>query len=120
MASADRIIPAPVDAFVTKEIQQLSVTIFKKFHCNGVARLDFLRNADTGEIFFNEINTIPGSFSFYLWEHSGLNFERLLVRLLDLAIERHRLKNGRVRMYETNLLSEKAVKGLKQLKGLKK
>ena len=120
MASADRIIPAPIDAAVTKEIQQLSVNIFKKFHCSGLARLDFLMNSKTGEIFFNEINTIPGSFSFYLWDHSGLNFERLLVRLLDIAIERHRQKNGRVRMYETNLLSIKATKGLKQLKGLKK
>ncbi len=120
MASADRIIPAPIDPQITKEIQSLSVSIFKKFHCSGVARLDFLMNSSTGEVFFNEINTIPGSFSFYLWEHSGLNFERLLIRLLDLAIERHRQKNGRVRMYETNLLSEKATRGLKQLKGLKK
>jgi D-alanine-D-alanine ligase len=120
MASADRIIPAPVSQIVTREIQQLSITIFKKFHCSGVARLDFLMNSDTGEVFFNEINTIPGSFSFYLWEHSGLNFERLLIRLLDIAIDRHKHKNGRVRMYETNLLSVKAIKGLKHLKGLKK
>lgn len=119
MASADRIIPAPVDPQKTKEIQSLAITIFKKLHCNGLARLDFLMHADTGKVYFNEINTIPGSFSFYLWQHNGLSFERLLVKLIDLAIDRHRQKNGRVRVYETNLLNEKAAKGLKSMKGPK-
>jgi D-alanine-D-alanine ligase len=117
MASADRIIPAPIEAQKSKEIQQLAITIFKKLHCNGLARLDFLMKADTGDVYFNEINTIPGSFSFYLWQHNGLSFERLLIKMIDLAMDRHKLKNGRVRVYETNLLNEKATRGLKSLKG---
>jgi D-alanine-D-alanine ligase len=77
-------------------------------------------NDSTGDVYFNEINTQPGSFSFYLWQHSGISFTQLVQRLVDVALEQHRIRNGRVRSYETNLLSQKAVKGLKGLKGLKK
>lgn len=119
MASADRIIPAPLDDKTTKKIQQLSSAIFQKLGCSGLARLDFLVNSQTKEIFFNEINTIPGSFSFYLWDKSDISFADVLTRLIHIAEDRHRQKNGRVRTYETNLLSEKAVKGLKGLKGVK-
>ncbi len=119
MASADRQIPALIEKNLYIEIQRLAVEIFKVLNCSGLARLDFLVNADSGEVYFNEINTIPGSFSFYLWQHDGLSFDKLLIRLFDIAVERHREKNGRVRSYETNLLSEKAVTGLKGLKGPK-
>ena len=50
-------------------------------------------------------------------EESDLGFNELLMELIEIAIERHRRKNGRVQSYETNLLSQKAVKGLKGLKG---
>jgi D-alanine-D-alanine ligase len=119
MASADRIIPAPISSEQTREIQQLAVAIFRSLECSGLARLDFLMNADTGQVYFNEINTIPGSFSFYLWDHSDVSFGALLQRLIDIAIGRHQQKNGRVRSYETNLLSQKAARGLKGLKGVK-
>lgn len=119
MASADRLIPAPISEQQTEHIQTLAIAIFRSLECSGLARLDFLMNADTGDVYFNEINTIPGSFSFYLWDHSGLHFDKLLRRLLDIAMVRHRQKNGRVRSYETNLLSQKAARGLKGLKGVK-
>lgn len=117
MASADRIIPADISDELAENIQKLSKKIFKTFRASGVARLDFLVNADTREIYFNEINTIPGSFSFYLWEESGMNMKELMLELIDIAIKKHRIKIGRIRSYETNLLSEKAVKGIKGLKG---
>ncbi|NGP75372.1 D-alanine--D-alanine ligase [Balneolaceae bacterium YR4-1] len=117
MASADRIIPADISDELTAKIQNLSLKIFKTFRASGVARLDFLVNADTHEVYFNEINTIPGSFSFYLWEESGMNMTDLMLELVEIAIKKHRLKIGRIRSYETNLLSEKAVKGIKGLKG---
>jgi D-alanine-D-alanine ligase len=119
MASAERIIPAPLDDQTTKQIQSAACDIFRTLQCSGVARLDFLMNSETGAFFFNEINTIPGSFSFYLWQHSGIHFPELLDRMIALAIERHVQKNGRVRSYETNLLSQKAARGLKGLKGSK-
>ncbi len=119
MASASRKIPAPISSEKTETIQNLSRQIFKLLGCSGVARLDFLIHSDTGEIFFNEINTIPGSFSFYLWEASGLHFDRLLNELIAASLKHHRKKNSRVRSHEVNLLSQKAVKGLKGLKGNK-
>ena len=74
-------------------------------------------NADTGDVYFNEINTIPGSFSFYLWEEEGMNMRELMLELVDVAIKQHQKKTGRIRSYDTNLLSEKAVCGIKGLKG---
>ncbi len=116
MASADRVIPADISDELTRQIQQLSLRIFALCEASGVARLDFLVNAETKKVYFNEINTIPGSFSYYLWEESDVSFRELLLEMIEIARQRHRRKNGRLRSYETNLLSEKAVKGLKGLK----
>lgn len=117
MASASRIIPAPIPDELTTAIQQASLRLFREMGASGVARFDFLVNDATGKFYFNEINTIPGSFSFYLWDKSGVTFPQLMKKLLDIGIARHREKNGRVRSYDTNLLSTKAVKGIKGLKG---
>lgn len=113
MASADRIIPADIDDELSESIREVSMKIFRLFNCSGVARLDFLINSNTSQFYFNEINTIPGSFSFYLWKETGVSFSDLLRELLNIAIEQHRDKNGRILSYETNLLSQKAVTGLK-------
>jgi D-alanine-D-alanine ligase len=121
MASASRIIPAPISDDLTSKIQSMAVRVFQTLGVIGLARLDFLINPETEEIYFNEINTIPGSFSFYLWQHSGLGFDKLILKLVDFGMEEHRRKSGRIRSYETNLLSMKAAKGLKGLKsGLSK
>lgn len=119
MASADRVIPADISSELTDTIRSLAVKIFKTFDAAGVARLDFLINADTEEVYFNEINTIPGSFSFYLWDKSDLSFTQLMEELIKIALNKHQEKNGRIRSYETNLLSEKAATGIKGLKGTK-
>lgn len=119
MASADRIIPADISDELTQKIQSLSEQIFKLFRARGVARLDFLLHAETKQVYFNEINTIPGSFSFYLWEESGMNMRELMLKLIDIAEEQHQTKIGRIRSYDTNLLDEKAVQGIKGLKGEK-
>lgn len=119
MASADRIIPADISDELTQHIQTLSKQVFKLLGAAGLARLDFLVHAESKKVYFNEINTIPGSFSFYLWKESGLPFDKLILQLIDLAIEQHQQKNGRIQSYETNLLSQKAVTGMKGLKGSK-
>ncbi len=119
MASADRLIPAPIPDQVRDRIRTLSTAIYRSLGCSGVVRLDFLMNDATGDVYFNEINTQPGSFSFYLWEPAGVRFPELVARLVDTAFETHRSQTGRVRSYETNLLSKKAAQGLKGLKGMK-
>jgi len=113
MASQDRIVPAELSDERTETIQRLAVRLFHLFECAGVVRIDFMIDEDTGALYFNEINTIPGSFSFYLWEPSGVPFEELLGRLIEIARRRHREKNGRVQTYDVNLLSEKSLEGIK-------
>jgi D-alanine-D-alanine ligase len=117
MASLDRIIPANLSDERTDEIQDLAIRIFRLFECAGVARIDFIIDEATGDLFFNEINTIPGSFSFYLWEPSGVPFDELMHRMIEIARRRHREKNGRVRTYDVNLLAERSLSGLKGAKG---
>jgi D-alanine-D-alanine ligase len=119
MASADRVIPADIPDELSSSIQEISKKIFRVLSCSGVARLDFLVDADTHEFWFNEINTIPGSFSFYLWKESGVEFTDLLLELIELGVQEHQKKSRRIQSYETNLLSKKAVKGIKGLKGTK-
>lgn len=116
MASLDRIIPAPLTDELTEEIRSLAVRIFKLFECSGVARIDFMIDDTTGRVYFNEINTIPGSFSFYLWQPSGIPFDELVTRMIELAFERHLDRNGRIRSYDVNLLSQRSLQGLKKLK----
>lgn len=113
MASLDRLIPAPLSDERTVEVRELAVRVFQAFECAGVARIDFMIDEATDQLYFNEINTIPGSFSFYLWEPSGVPFDELTHRMIDTALRRHRDKNGRVRSYDTNLLSERSAGGLK-------
>jgi len=113
MASQDRIVPADLSDERTERIQSLAVRLFRLFECAGVVRIDFMIDEATDTLYFNEINTIPGSFSFYLWEPSGVPFDELLERLIEIAQRRHREKNGRVQTYDVNLLSEKSLKGIK-------
>jgi D-alanine-D-alanine ligase len=116
-ASADRIIPADIPDHLRDGIQKMARQIFTLFGAAGVARLDFLIQKDEGTVYFNEINTIPGSFSLDLWEEDGMNMKELMLQLIDISIGQHRKKAGRIRSYETNLLSEKAVRGIKGSKG---
>ena len=113
MASQERIIPAELSEERTNEIQELGVRIFQVFDCAGAARIDFMIDEATGEVYFNEINTIPGSFSFYLWDPTGIPFDELTHRMIELGLKRHRMRNGRLRTYDVNLLSQKSLQGIK-------
>ena len=118
MASLDRIIPAPLTDKQTKSIQALAVRIFQTFECAGLARIDFMMDGETKKVYFNEINTIPGSFSFYLWEPSGTPFDELAHRLIQLAFKQHKRRNQRIHTYDTNLLAMRASSsGAKGTKG---
>lgn len=119
MASADRIIPADISESLSEDIRNCSQKIFGLLACSGVARLDFLVDSDSLQFYFNEINTIPGSFSFYLWKESGISFSDLLKEMIELAQSEHRNKGRQIQSYDTNLLNTKAVKGMKGLKGTK-
>ena len=88
MRSTVREIPANLPEASTKFIQKAACDTFRALSCDGVARIDFIIDEATGDIFVNEINTIPGSLSFYLWEYSGINFGTLIDKLIDIALRR--------------------------------
>ena len=113
MASLDRRIPAPIAEEVADRIRAHARAIFSALDGCGVARIDFLMDDETSQVWFNEINTIPGSLSFYLWEPTGLSFGELVEELLRLAEERFEERIRRVRTFDSNLLDAKAAGGLK-------
>ncbi|MGA7306493.1 MAG: D-alanine--D-alanine ligase, partial [Rhodothermales bacterium] len=117
MASLDRIIPAEIPEALAADIRRHAYRIFKTLGCAGVARIDFLYDTAAECLYFNEINTIPGSFSFYLWEPAGIAFDQLLTKLIELGLDRHRRKVGKIHSYDTDLLSRNAFGGAKGKRG---
>jgi D-alanine-D-alanine ligase len=91
---AQVVLPADLTPEQTSEIQRLAVESYRAVGCEGMARVDFLMETQTGAIYVNEINTVPGftAISMFpkMWEQSGLAFPKLIDRLIDLALERHR------------------------------
>jgi D-alanine-D-alanine ligase len=106
MKSAQRRIPAPISDELTRRVQELAVAAFRAVDCAGIARVDCLVHESTGEVLVNEINTIPGSMSFYLWEASGIPFANLTDRLVQLALERHADRARSVRSYDSAVIAK--------------
>ncbi|MFC1679303.1 D-alanine--D-alanine ligase family protein [Elusimicrobiota bacterium] len=95
---AELIVPANLPARSVRRVQTLAVRAFETLGCYGMGRVDFLMDRRSGKLWFNEINTIPGftAISMYpkLWGASGLPFPRLIDRLIDLAVARHRERSN--------------------------
>jgi D-alanine-D-alanine ligase len=107
MKGAQRLIPAPLSEALTAQVQDLAKRAFTAFGCAGVTRVDFL--VDSSEnVYVNELNTIPGSFSFYLWEPAGLPFVQLMDELIDLALEDQGEQLRTTTVFATNLLAERS------------
>jgi D-alanine-D-alanine ligase len=102
--SSELIIPAELPEDQTRLIQDYALRAYQAIDCAGMARVDFLLDKDTGEIFLNEVNTIPGftPISMYpkLWEASGLPYGELIDELITLALERKEEKDQLIRKYE--------------------
>ncbi|MFN8524764.1 MAG: D-alanine--D-alanine ligase family protein [Chloroflexota bacterium] len=115
MASLDRRIPAPLTPELTARVQETAIAAFVATDGAGVARVDCLVDPASGRVCVNEINTIPGSLSFYLWEPSGLPFPRLIETLIDLARERHRERQQTTWSIDSKLIEQfgKGAKGSK-------
>ena len=102
---ANKKIPADISEEKTKEIQKLAKDVFKVLGCSGVARVDFLIATKTDKVYANEINTIPGALSFYLWEATGKSFEKELDQIIDFALKREREKEKLTFSYDQNILA---------------
>lgn len=105
MASLDRKIPANLDTKLENEIYDLSKKVFKTIGCSGVSRIDYIIDEESNKLYVNEINTIPGSLSFYLWEKKGLSFEKLCDRLIKIAISRNERRGKIVYSHDVNILN---------------
>ena len=105
MATLKRKLPAEISEEMKKQIQELAVETFKVLGCNGVSRIDFLVDKDTNEVYVNEINTIPGALSYYLWEATGKTFEQEIDELVEIALKRKREKEKLVFSYDQNILA---------------
>lgn len=106
MASLKRKIPADISEEMRAEIREMSVKAFKCLGCSGVARIDYMLDVDQNKLYLNEINTIPGSLAFYLWEPLDTKYSQLLDIMVTLALKREReLKNLNF-TFESNILAD--------------
>jgi D-alanine-D-alanine ligase len=96
-------IPANVDMTIAKTAQTMARNIFKALECEGMARIDLFLDKNTNQLYFNEINTLPGftQISMYpkLMEATGISYKNLLTHLIELALKRHQERAGLVRSY---------------------
>lgn len=118
MASLSRKVPADLSVEKSDEIRKLATDIFKALGCSGVVRIDFMIDTETDTVYANEINTIPGSLAFYLWDATGLKYPDMIDRLVDIAFKRQRNRENLSFTIDTNIL-EGASFGAKGSKGSK-
>lgn len=115
MASLKRQMPAPIGEEMTRKVESVAIQAFNALDCKGVARVDFLLDEDTNELYVGEINTIPGSLSYYLWEEKGLPFTKLIDKLVEYAFKASAETNQNVFSYKSAILSGSAgTKGAKR------
>lgn len=105
MASTQRRIPADIPKETENEIREMAVRAFRVLGCSGVSRIDFMIDATTGKVWLNEINTIPGSLSFYLWEPLEVKYTELIDEMISLAMKRERERESITYSFDTNVLS---------------
>ena len=104
MASLKRRIPAELDEVNANKIREYAMKAFKYMGCSGVARIDFIIDKDNGNIYANEINAIPGSLSYYLFEPKGMKFSELIDRLINIAIENYKREERLNYTFESSVI----------------
>lgn len=119
MKSAERIIPAPISDTLTASIKQCTIDAFKAIDGRGIARIDFLVLPQENTFYLNEVNTMPGSVSFYLWQEENIPPRELVHRLVKIAQDAYADKRRNTYDYQTNLINVTAARGLKGVKGTK-
>ena len=120
MQASKKRIPADLPADMTERIKFLAGETFRVLGCHGVSRVDFIVDRKDNSVYVNEINTIPGSLSFYLWEATGLTFEALMDELVRLAFKRKEEQSRKTVSYSANIFAMGGgVKGTKGAKGVK-
>lgn len=105
MQSSERRVPADLPQETSERIRHLAGETFRVLSCHGVSRIDVMIDGKDGGIYINEINTIPGSLSYYLWEASGISFPKLMDTLVQLALRRKRDIDRKTFTYDRNIFT---------------
>ena len=106
MQNLDRIMPAKITRKQAKEIEFLAKNIFEVTKSKGVVRIDFMIDTKTGKVYANEINCIPGSFAFYLWQKQGIGFDKLAEKLIEIAKKSNKKKEKLLSVFESNVIKK--------------
>ena len=114
MESLARKVPAPISDELTQHIQQMTTQVYNAMDCKGVVRIDYMLDGDG--LYINEINIIPGSLAFYLWEPLGISFKEMLDCMIEDAFTAYAEKNRSVFSYDSSILRS-VQGGLKGAKG---
>ncbi len=118
MLSANRVIPAEIPDALAKEIAETSKKVFRVLGASGVVRIDYLYDKKAKKYYVNELNTIPGSLSFYLWTPLNKEYDELLDDMINIAVKRYKKKLKKTTTFESNILSNfDGTKGTKGIKG---
>lgn len=121
MASTNRKLPAELDKDVRSEVEEIAVKAFKVLGSSGNCRIDFLIDDKTNKVYINEINSIPGSLAFYLWDAKGINFTSVLDEMINIGIKDYKKRCSKTHSFDSNILkgfaSNGGVKGIKGVKG---
>lgn len=116
MRTAKRELPANLTHELRDKIRTLAVKTFQVLDCNGVSRIDFIIDKDDNNVYVNEINPIPGSLAFYLWEALGKSYTELLDDMVKLALKREREEKNLMTSFESNILQNANLSGAKGVK----
>lgn len=116
MRTARRELPADLEPQKREEIRQMAVKTFQVLNCSGVSRIDFMIDRDTDQVYVNEINPIPGSLAFYLWEAMGKPYAELLDDMVGLALKREREEKSVLTSFDSNILQSANLSGSKGVK----
>lgn len=121
MQASDKRIPADLPEAMSEKIRKMAGDTFRVLSCHGVSRIDVMIDEKDNNVYVNEINTIPGSLSFYLWEATGIRFDQLMDKLVQLALKRKRAIDRKTFTYDSNIFAMGGgVKGAKGTKGVKR
>ena len=119
MASTSRKLPADLSEKTRKEVEDIAVRAFKGLGSAGNSRIDFLIDEKTNKVYINEINSIPGSLAFYLWDAKDINFTQVLDDMINIGIKEYKKRLSKTHSFESNILAGFAANGVKGAKGIK-
>ena len=119
MASTSRKLPADLSQKTRKEVEDIAIRAFKGLGSAGNSRIDFLIDEKTNKVYINEINSIPGSLAFYLWDAKDINFTQVLDDMINIGIKDYKKRLSKTHSFESNILQGFAANGVKGAKGVK-